>query len=221
MNKKAKKLAKENEKLDKNISEESSEKYIDMVVYIRGSQLSDYNQEVVRQDIINMIIDGENRGDSIDTIIGEDYKTFCDEIIDVFPKKTEAEKFRDRIQLLLMCLYVLGAISIIFNTVENIIAKNPWTNYTLTLGDVVDFAIFIAIASFVVDGICKGAFNPPKFKSKVLEFFALWAIMVLIIGVAVGVNLLLKKYAVTFNILIAIAIYVAAFVGSKIIDNIE
>jgi hypothetical protein len=39
--------------------------------------------------------------------------------------------------------------------------------------------------------------------------------------VAVGVNLLLKKYAVTFNILIAIAIYVAAFVGSKIIDNIE
>ena len=70
MNKKAKKLAKENEKLDKNISVESSEKYIDMVVYIRGSQLSDYNQEVVRQDIINMIIDGENRGDSIDTIIG-------------------------------------------------------------------------------------------------------------------------------------------------------
>lgn len=69
MNKKAKKLAKENEKLDKNISEESSEKYIDMVVYIRGSQLSDYNQEVVRQDIINMIIDGENRGDSIDTIV--------------------------------------------------------------------------------------------------------------------------------------------------------
>lgn len=92
MNKNVKKILKENNELEKKISKESQEVHTDMIVYLRVSHLSQYNQEVVRRDITNMIIDGEKRGETIDEIIGEDYKSFCDEIIKVFPPKTKKKK---------------------------------------------------------------------------------------------------------------------------------
>lgn len=65
MNKLAKELLKKNNNREKAIFDENKEIYTNMIVYLRGSDLSEYNQEVVRGDIIELIIDGQQRGDNI------------------------------------------------------------------------------------------------------------------------------------------------------------
>ena len=89
MNKLAKELLKRNNSREKAISDDSKEIYTNMVVYLRGSDLTEYNQEVVREDIIELIIDGQQRGDDIQKVMGGGYKEICDEIIEAMPKKTK------------------------------------------------------------------------------------------------------------------------------------
>lgn len=65
MNKLTKELLKKNNSAEKAIFDENKEIYTNMITYLRGSDLTDYNQEVVREDIIELIIDGQQRGDDI------------------------------------------------------------------------------------------------------------------------------------------------------------
>lgn len=82
MNKKTKMLLKENNAFEKdNLSEHSQNVMTDIVCYLRGSDLSEYNQEVVRKDINYMIADGEKRGETVEIVVGTEFQNFCDEII--------------------------------------------------------------------------------------------------------------------------------------------
>ena len=87
MNKFAKELLRKNNTREKEIVDENEEIYTNMIVYLRSSDLTDYNQEVVRGDIIELILDAQQRGDNIQKVMGNSYKEICDEIIEVMPKK--------------------------------------------------------------------------------------------------------------------------------------
>ena len=63
MNKKARKLNKENNRLDELIKEENQEIFTNMICYLRGSDLSDYNIEVVRNDLTEMVLSAQERGE--------------------------------------------------------------------------------------------------------------------------------------------------------------
>ncbi|MEG0960765.1 MAG: hypothetical protein RSE60_06740, partial [Erysipelotrichaceae bacterium] len=54
-----------NNESEKKMSKESNLIYTDMIVYLRVSRLSLLQQEEVRKDLIDMIVDGEARGESI------------------------------------------------------------------------------------------------------------------------------------------------------------
>ena len=95
MNKKARKLNKENNRLDELIKEENQEIFTNMICYLRGSDLSDYNIEVVRNDLTEMVLSAQERGEGINQVVGNDYKEFCDSIIETFPGKTMFEKVID------------------------------------------------------------------------------------------------------------------------------
>ena len=69
MNKKTKLLLKENNKLEKTLTKESINVLTDNVVYLRGSNISEYHQEEVRHDIIEMVAEGEGRNEDISVII--------------------------------------------------------------------------------------------------------------------------------------------------------
>ena len=88
----AKKLLKKNNQSEKQIFKENDEIYTNMIVYLRGADISEYHQEKVREDLIEMIVSGQERGDDIQTVMGENYKEICDEIIAEMPKKTKKEK---------------------------------------------------------------------------------------------------------------------------------
>lgn len=217
MNKKAKLLAKENELEEKKIWDESEEIYTDIIVYLRVSRLSEYNQELVRSDIIRMIVDGQQRGQHIDQVIGDDYKTFCDEIIDTFPAKGLKDKVLENIEMTCMCLSILGMISVIFNLIDNIRLKNPLFTYSLSAADVVNFIVIVIIANLVVYVICKGAFDETKKESKVKLFAKGAAVFALLTGIFVCARLFLDNYAVQFHMIIAVVIIAAAYVVHRVI----
>lgn len=83
---------KENNDLSFHLKAADNKILTDMVVYIRGADISGYQQELVRRDITQMILDGEQRGDTMEDIIGSDYKIFCDNVLREVPHLTRAEK---------------------------------------------------------------------------------------------------------------------------------
>ncbi len=64
MNKRTKMLKNESEQMAEKITKEGRQVLEDMVLYIRGVDISAYDQERVRRDITQMILDGEQRGES-------------------------------------------------------------------------------------------------------------------------------------------------------------
>lgn len=64
MNSKTKKLNKQNNILDRQISKENQSIFTDMICYLRGSNISEYDIEVVRQDLTEMVLSAQKRGES-------------------------------------------------------------------------------------------------------------------------------------------------------------
>ena len=173
MNNKAKKLLKENNKFEKNLSKESNEVLTDIVAYLRGSALSEYHQEEVRRDISQMIFDGEKRNESIRAIIGEDYKSFCDEIVKSFPPRSKKEKFLEWLSLFFQMLNTLSLLWL-FSSLILIFTENA-TVYRLPLSlDQIINGMFISIGSiFIVTFVSKTSFNKPIEVRKDKKFFGL------------------------------------------------
>lgn len=211
MNKETRSLMERNEIEEKKIWEEGQETYTDIIVYLRVSRLSEYNQELVRRDIINMILDGQERGEDIRQVIGDDAQGFCDEIINAFPAKNLKEKALETFDMICMCLYSLGTISVIFNLVDNFRQKNQLFTYSLSAADVLNFIMIVMIANLIVYAVCRGAFQESEKESKVKLFIKGALAASLIIGFFIGVNLLLDKYAVQFHMIIAIACIALAY----------
>lgn len=175
MNKKTKQLLKQNNLLEKQLDKSDDIIMTNIVVYLRGSDINEYNQELVRRDILQMLIEAAKRGDDIEKVIGGDYKTFCDEIISVLPKKSGKEKMLDYIDIALMGLIILGTILFIEQLVLIIMKKQSEWLFTVTYGDIIKAAVIIAIAVILVDRVCKTAFDNKK--PKKAQFLIVWIIL--------------------------------------------
>ena len=115
MNKKTKRLLEENNCREKALSQESQAVMTDLVVYLRGQNISMYHQEEVRWDIQEMVLEAENRGETIAQVIGEDYQTFCDEIVAALPPRTWKERILDALETLLPAIAILAALWVGFS----------------------------------------------------------------------------------------------------------
>ena len=62
MNGQVKALLRENNRREKELSPEAREKMTDMVVYLRGQDLSELTQEEIRRDVQEMVLAAEARG---------------------------------------------------------------------------------------------------------------------------------------------------------------
>ena len=92
MNKTTKQLLEENNRREKELSPDNQKVLTDIVAYLRGSSASTYQQELVHRDILEMLQEGEARGQTASEIIGEDYQTFCDEILAELPKRSMKQR---------------------------------------------------------------------------------------------------------------------------------
>ena len=72
MNRRTKKLLLENNQLEEQLTRENNRMMTDIIVYLRASNTTAYQQECVRRDITEMVLEGQRRGAPMEEVIGED-----------------------------------------------------------------------------------------------------------------------------------------------------
>ncbi|WP_223067724.1 hypothetical protein [Paenibacillus caui] len=178
MNAQTKMLNRRNNEMDKQLNEENSKAMTDIVCYLRVANMWDYHQEVIRQDLLEMVLSAQERGDNIQTVIGKDYKAFCDEVIESLPKKSNKERVLDLIDTILMGTTILGTINLIFSKdtialIHNVIAGQPLKfEISISIDHLLSYVIILAAALLIVHVIGRTSLNPEKkhTQSKPIKF---------------------------------------------------
>lgn len=212
MSREAKALKKENNELEKQLSKETEDIQTDMVVYIRSANISELDQERVRRDITQMLIDGEARGESAADVIGGDYKAFCDEIIAEIPKLSRAKRVLTAVRDTLPALMMLFAIWAAFSVLKQIINGQTWYITPLSISDIITGAALLIAATLIVVYITKNSFDSRP--------SPLVCLVLLIIAIALcGALLLPEKAVFSPHIAADAALLAVLYAVYKIIDN--
>lgn len=223
MNKRTKALNQQNNQLDKAIHPENQPIFTDMICYLRGANISEYEIEVVRQDLTEMVLSAQNRGDSIESLFDGDYQQFCDEVINSLPPKTTKQKLIDGLDIVFLGLAILIPINILLSKdtillIGKLFQKQPvnW-NIPVSIGTVLSMVLIIGLATTIVMLITKNAFRQDK-KEKLL------------LGVVAGVGTTLvmvalfvfgRKTLFTVNLWLALAVALVFFLGRKLLDSVS
>ncbi len=182
MNRKTKQLLRENNEFEKNLSAESNTVLTDIVVYLRDCDISEYHQEEVRRDITHMVAEGEARGDSIQTVIAEDYKTFCDDIVRAFPPRSKTEKLFSGLSQGFLFFCIMWTIWGLDHMITALVSKRSIWTLTLTLGHFLDGVLVIAVAVLFVKYVCKTSLSARQKSNRIMTFFVAWVILFALIG---------------------------------------
>ena len=203
MNKLTRKLRDENNELEKQLSDETNDVLTDIVVYIRCANISEYDQERVRRDIYDMLLEGESRGQCVGDIIGDDYKAFCDSVLSEVPKLTPAQKTMTVISYAVMAVGIMLAIWTVFAPIRALAQGGAWYIVSVSTVDIIEGAAVILTSFYVVDYICKNSFKPRK----ALFFLGLAAIIVAsILAFVLLPKLVLLKMHIGISVLVLAAL---------------
>ena len=82
-----KQLNRENNRLDEQLDGEYESVMTDLVCYLRGVDITDGQAERVRRDLLEMFIAAKERGEDVQTLIGGDYRQFCNAILENVPRR--------------------------------------------------------------------------------------------------------------------------------------
>ncbi|WP_455542586.1 hypothetical protein [Intestinibacter sp.] len=222
MNKKTRNILKANNKREEMINKENDVILTDIICYLRGANISEYNQELVRADLIEMIIDGQERGENIEQVIGENYKEICDDIINEFPKKTLKEKILESISISFSCIWILGIIWLVMQSITAIV-KHQDFNFILSVGDIVNAMLIIAIANIFVTYICKTSLNKSDKKSimdnKILGFIVAWIVLMAVMLIFIAITYFFNQTVLIVPFYAGIIFIIIVFGLDKVTGN--
>ena len=218
MKRETKELLKKNNESEKQVNKENDRIYTDMIVDLRGADINEYYQEKVREDLIEMIVHGQERGDDIQKVIGDNYKEICDEIIAEMPKKTIKEKMMHTLGVILDIVWILGIVSIIKVLSTILVKGSKDMTFTFSLGDLISYSMIVLVANMIVNYICRTAFKEQNQKNnKVLSFVIVWIVCCIILCVVILPALFIKVTLFSVHIGVAAVIFGAIFVTSRIV----
>ena len=155
MNPTVRKLLRQNNAREKALSPESQAGMTDVVVYLRGQDLSRLAQEEIRRDILEMVLAGEARGQTMQQVIGLDYRTFCDEIVAAVPRRPRG------VDDILPAVTLLLAIWTAQKILSALLTGQPVLWLTLTVGEGISLACIVAVAVGLVTWVCRTALRRP------------------------------------------------------------
>lgn len=219
MSKKVLQLRKRNNQMEEKLSYENQDILTDIVVYLRTSGISNYQQETIRQDIITMMIDGETRGLDMHDVIGDNYKEFCDNIIQEIPKRS----LKERILVLLSDLSLYCWVTILvwflvglFNTMTE---ENTLPFIVLRLGDFIYYALLMFVSIFMIDYIGRDSFDVKtkhvlSRSKKQFIFFMIANILIIVIS-----RTIFKQVFFQIHMMFVIVVLIGLFVIYKILDE--
>ena len=173
MNKTTKQLLEENNRREKELSPDNQKVLTDIVAYLRGSSTPILQQEQVRRDITEMLLEGEVRGQSAQTIIGTDYQAFCDEILVELPKRNMKQHIVYALSTVSLSAAGLLSIWLVFRLFEAPFQNRPFTPWLpMTLGQLLGGIMLIAYSYGLVEHLCRNSFEDrDPSRLQVISFF--------------------------------------------------
>lgn len=226
MNKQTKILNRQNNELDKKLVPENQTIMTDMVCYLRVANISDYDQELVRHDLLEIVLSAQERGEEISAVIGDDYKQFCDEIIASLPEKSKKSKWLDFVDTIMLCLSVLGLIHLVlskdsFQVFKHLITgKKDNFMISFTIGDIISYVIILAASFAIVHYIGKTSFKSvAQNTGRVKRFIVGGAIGVGIMGGFILINALGRQTMFQVHVIALCIVTLCMYAGHKILQN--
>lgn len=133
----------ENNKIINKLTRENYAVYKKIDYYLGLNDGIDKSKLLIKNDIVNMLYDGQSRGDNWEEVIGEDYKAFADEIYESKKKMGFKLTFLYFIRNLTIGLLVTMLLNIFFNLVTiSYVKQSPGE---IRVFDLSIFTIFIVI----------------------------------------------------------------------------
>jgi len=213
-------LRKENNLSEKQLTKENNLILTDMIVYLHSSNLCEYDIEIIRKELIGMALEAQLREEGLSTVVGEDYKAFCDELIKNGRKKTSYETV---LEFLYVVVFGGGAL-FFYEIIKNIImvvSKKGLTNSVLDLpiswGFVVSFVCAILFAYGIFTFVSKNSFELTD--SKLHKFLFIVGFTIIFVGIGFSRYFFDRFILSTINILIPIAIWIVGFIVVKILSD--
>lgn len=211
MRKKTKLLLEENNRAEEALSEKGQALLTDIVVYLRGSRISTWEQEQVRRDITRMLLDAENRGEDAEAVIGPDPKGFCDSVIAELPPMSRWESLLCTIRDGLLAAAVLAAIWFGFGVLEGLLGIGSWPELTLTIGQLISGGGILLTACGVVYWICRSSFSDDEKKGP-------WVLFFLVFCGVLCAGFFLRQPVATLPVPVAACVVAGLFVVYKLMD---
>lgn len=229
-----KKLNQLNNELDKKLTKENNTIMTDMVCYIRAARLSTINQELIRQDLLEMALSAQERGELFSTVVGDEYKVFCDEIISNMPKMTLTERMIEILDIVLLCSSILIGISTLFSSdlarIVKELLKGGVNDFTISYSfSTVFLDLIIGIVSVgIVQYICKYSFELTRKsekqkeeskKKRLLKRFLIGGSCGFLIGAGFVAVVKYASFPIfSVNLFIILAIAIVMYAAHKIIN---
>lgn len=210
MSKRTKMLLRENNAWEKKmLSQENQQVMTDIVVYIRSSAISEYEQEVARRDIMAMLAEGQVNGRTAAEVIGCDMQGFCDEVINALPPRSAKEQVLDVLREGLLAAAVLAVFWTGSGLVE-MIAYGNWPYMAVTVGDVLSQVFIFFTAFFIFRSISRHAFDN--------NLKGLFLLVFIVLALSLLASLYLTHILFHIHILLLVVLMVLCYIGYKLLD---
>lgn len=222
MNSKTKKLNQENNLLDEQIWNENQEIFTNMISYLRSSDISEYEIELVRQDLTEMVLSAQKRGENITALFDGDYKQFCDDVMKNLSAKSPKERVAETLDLLCLELSILFAINIVISrdvvAIFTSLVKGVPVNWNISVsaGSLISIFLIMLLANVMVNQIMKNAFKKELRHERILVFVCGAGLIVGLIVIA----WLGKRSLFAINIFAACIVTVLLFLAHKVFERL-
>lgn len=135
-------LQDENERSSDQLSRPTEQVFRQITQYIRTAPINGYQQECIRRDILQMLLNADAQGRTAEDVLGADYRAFCDSVIAEAPPLTRRERLLIGLRgaLLTACfLIIYWLIPVIWQL------RQSWPVLPVTVGNLVGAALIVLI----------------------------------------------------------------------------
>ena len=205
-------LKKENKQREKRLNILDRNLLSDMMGYLKAKQMCDYDIEMARKNLIREALRSYGRKKSLKTIVGNDYRKYCDELCVNMRKTTTVERIFGRGMTVLLAL----ALMYIVRLIDTVIAGGNFlkTPVEINLGYILATCA-ILVGTFLIYYHFRNILKSKDQKMSKMQIAGIFAILIIIIALAYAAVYFLSSIHL-FNVIwwipaVILIILIAAF----------
>ena len=118
MDKKTRELNRLNNETDALLNEENQKYLTDIVCWLRMKNVEDYQVEEIRNDVTDLLLGAQERGERAAEVLGGDLPAFCQSLLEGVRRKSRWKVFVEYLQTTLYALTIFSGLTFLYSTVE-------------------------------------------------------------------------------------------------------